>query len=200
MTRFSAQASRLPNRSSERREAGLFQQICVALGSDDPCKLKYWFCIPPHQASPDATHAFLAIDSRRHWSNLPDKIDSAMVLCGSEEKGDTAVLRTSKTPRQSSRLAEKVERHSKRKIDISDDEDLLFGKMKGRRKLSDPDASPKRRISMSPKNKDAKPAVGSPATSDVSDSGCKAETNHQSDKYCHFCQVLKLRCPWLSDY
>jgi hypothetical protein len=115
-----------------------------------------------------------------------------MVLCGSEDKGDIAVLRASKTPRQSSRLAEKFERHSKRKIDTSDDEEVLFGKMKGRRKLRDPELCPKRRNSISPKNKDFKTAVGSPATSDVSDSGCKTEMNQQSDKYCHFCQVFIL--------
>jgi hypothetical protein len=113
-----------------------------------------------------------------------------MVLCGSEDMGDIALLRTSNSPRQSSRLAEKFERHSKRKIDISDDEDTLFGKLKGRRKLRDSEACPKRRNSVSPKNKEMKSAVGSPATSDVSDSGCKTEQNHQSDKYCHFCQVL----------
>eukprot|EP00291_Cryptomonas_curvata_P010883 CAMPEP_0172187370 /NCGR_PEP_ID=MMETSP1050-20130122/21308_1 /TAXON_ID=233186 /ORGANISM="Cryptomonas curvata, Strain CCAP979/52" /LENGTH=401 /DNA_ID=CAMNT_0012861701 /DNA_START=170 /DNA_END=1372 /DNA_ORIENTATION=+ len=115
-----------------------------------------------------------------------------MVLCGSEDMGDIALLRTSKTPRQSSRLAEKFERHSKRKIDISDDEDALFGKLKGRRKLRDPEVCPKRRNSISPKNKEMKTAVGSPATSDVSDGGCKAELNHQSDKYCHFCQHAKV--------
>ena len=113
-----------------------------------------------------------------------------MVLCGSEDMGDT--LRTSKTPRQSSRLAEKFERHSKRKIDMSDDEDALFGKLKGRRKLRDPEVGAKRRNSISPKNKEMKAAGGSPTTSDVSDSGCKTEMNHQSDKYCHFCQVNSL--------
>ena len=116
-----------------------------------------------------------------------------VLLFGAEEKPGMVAARTApKMPRQSSRLAEKSERHAKRKHDETDEEDYVFARSKGRRKSLDLDTAMKQRNSLSPKVKSQKAAVISPMISDAaSESSCKTESNQQSDKYCHFCQVPK---------
>ena len=114
-------------------------------------------------------------------------------MCVSEETIDVAPTGISaKMPRQSSRLAEKFERHAKRKLDSGDEESMVYGKLKGRRKSADPDIFPKRRNILSPKLKDQKAAISSPPVADISENCSKIDSSQQSDKYCHFCQVLNI--------
>jgi hypothetical protein len=165
-----------------RRES-IYPVVCVA----------GWYCFCISATSPSSGSLKRSADSGIVFKVTSDlNPDFKMVmLCGSEENLDLGASSvTSRTPRQSSRLAEKLERRAKRKLDTGDEENMIIGKLKGRRKSADPDTCTKRRNSLSPKVKDQKAAVSSPPITDISDSCSKTEPNQQSDKYCHFCQVL----------
>jgi hypothetical protein len=111
-----------------------------------------------------------------------------MVLVG-EDTADGGTDRSGKMPRHSSRLAEKSERHTKRKYDDSDEDTVP--KLKSKRKICEIlSTNPKRRNSVSPKPKELRAQCSVMSISEPEEtSSFKSDSNHQSDKYCHFCQV-----------
>ena len=113
----------------------------------------------------------------------------AMTITGQENLNGAS--RSQGHPRQSSRLAAKVERnHRDAKHDSSEPETSSAQERKPKRKATAQEgAPPKRKHALSPKFKENKSSdSGSSEGGEFCVEAFKSD-HHQSDKYCHFCQV-----------